>query len=81
MPQVMMPEFIMAHFADMLEGNAKKNARRAAMRRREGIVKKGKSSKGAHEVVRVVAFALPARSLACAVSLSQERSARLRRGW
>ena len=22
MPQVMMPEFIMAHFADMLEGNA-----------------------------------------------------------
>ena len=43
LPQVMMPEFIMAHFADMLEGNAKKNARRAAMRRREGIVKKPKS--------------------------------------
>ena len=45
MSQVMMPEFIMAHFADMLEGNAKKNSRRAAMRRREGIVKKPKSSK------------------------------------
>ena len=42
----------MAHFADMLEGNAKKNARRAAMRRREGIVKKGKSSKGVHVLKR-----------------------------
>ena len=53
-----MPEFIMAHFADMLEGNAKKNARRGAMRRREGIVKKPKSSKGAHAVGRVVGAAV-----------------------
>ena len=50
----------MAHFADMLEGNAKKNERRGAMRRREGIVKKPKSSKGAHAVVRVVGGAVSA---------------------